>query len=136
MARVPGGKSTSISRSPEKRVRGALSRSRVTRQGWFIGEVRAETRSRGEVEARPGVGFGEEREAFVRVHGRRMADDAEHRHVGVAVAEGEAVVEVVAVRARVLADEASLRRTRDDWPSELAGRDAVLHLEPVRDDLA
>src|SRR5688572_23354548 len=100
MQRVPAGRSTSTRRSPENRVRGALSRSRVMRLGWFM---RLRTwragRSGGvrQIERGPRVCLGEQRQAAIGVHGGGMSDHAQHRNVRVAVAEGETFVQVVAV---------------------------------------
>ena len=65
-----------------------------------------------EVDDRPVVGARELGEPAVGVHRARVADDREHRDVGVAVRVREAVVEVVPVVARVLANEARLLRAR------------------------
>ena len=83
---------------------------------------------------RPRVGARELGEAKVGVDGAGVADDREHRHVGVAVRVGEAVVEIVAVVARLLADEARLLGAGDDGAKELAGGEAVLDLEAVGDE--
>src|SRR6478735_9110011 len=101
MTRVPAGKSTSTRRSPQNRVRGALSRSRVTKDGWFMG---ASGLGRlGQIEARPRVRLGHQGQATIGIHGGGVADDAQHRDVRVAVAERETVVEVVPLGSRVVA---------------------------------
>src|SRR6185503_18060946 len=91
------------------------ARSAVTLECYEAGMVhrgvsgrRKTRRSRGEVEARPSVGSSEERESRIGVDGSRVANDAEHRHVRVAVAEREALVEIEATRFRMVAHEAGL----------------------------
>src|SRR5687767_13782005 len=64
-----------------------------------------------------------------------MADDAQHWNVGVAVTEGEAISEVVALGLCVLADQTRLLWASHDRLEQLTSGDAVLHLEAVADDL-
>src|SRR5690349_1040226 len=88
---------------------------------------------RAEVELGPVVGLREQAEALVWIHGGGVPDDAQHRNVGVAVAEGVAVGEIEPVLGGVLTDEARLLRAGDDGLQNLAGGKAVLDLETVTD---
>src|SRR5512143_2994693 len=63
-----------------------------------------------------------------------MPHDAQHWNVRVAVAEREALVEIVAARPRMVADDPGLLGARHDGREELPGRDAILHLQAVADD--
>src|SRR5690242_1407360 len=105
MTRVPVGRSTSTSWSPEKRVRGALRLSIVTTEGWLMASRDGSGDGSGrEANDRPVIDLGELGELPIGVDRGGVADDGEHRHVGVAVRVGEALVEIVAPGARVLAD--------------------------------
>jgi len=85
----------------------------------------------GQIEARPRVRFGEQGEPAIGIHGCRMPHDTQHRNVGIAVAEREALVEIVPVGARVIANDAGLLGTGDDRVQEFAGRDDLLQLQPA-----
>src|SRR5687768_11732700 len=65
-----------------------------------------------------------------------MADDAQHRNVGVTVTEGKAISEVVALGGSMLADQPRLLGAGHDGLEQLAGGDAVFHFEAVTDDLS
>src|SRR5688572_2258789 len=141
MQRVPGGRSTSTRRSPANTTRGALSRSSVTREGWSINwsfENRLGARASdrlAEVEARPAVGAGHQRQPAVGVHCGRVPDHAQHRYIRVAVAEGETFIEVITLGSRVVANDARLLGACNHGAQHLAGGDALLDLEPVGDHL-